>query len=170
MKLSKKAVSAASLVAVINAPEPQPSAIEAKTVEMGIDRRKMSAAMNLSDYLAAHVVPKYESKYYIAFPSREEAVQTWRGWKMLRFNDRNDTLEEVTSADEATKTHSNILCWRDQRIQNQINDEWLAKQRDMDKFINMEGTKTQAAAVTNTLKSLSGGKISASPLSAGEQD
>lgn len=140
----------------------QQTSVEAKKVELGISRDRMSAVLNKDEYLAKYILPKYLDKK-VAWVDRREASERWRGWRFLKWMQATDSLIETESIDEADKTHSNVLCWRDKHIQDAIDNEWKKKQTDQNRKVLSENYRVQAEAMNNSLKTISPG-IGAKPL------
>jgi len=137
--------------------------VEAKEVEIGYSHERLAAADNPDEYLRKYVFPKYPDKY-IAKPDKEHVRQSSRGWKPLYWDTAKDVLVEVKTIDEATKTQSSVLAWRDKRIQDAINAEWRKKQDRFNRFVAEEGSKDQAVDFNNQMSQLGHDQISARPL------
>lgn len=146
----------------------QQTSVEAKKVEVGISRSRMSAVMNRDEYLAKYVIPRYPEQY-VAWVDKEEAGQGWRGWRTLLWEQNSDSLKEVKSMDEASKTHSNILCWRSKEIQDAVRAEWQIRQNKANAFIGSEGYKNQYKQLSQSLREINPG-LGAKPLSDHESD
>jgi hypothetical protein len=176
---TKKTTSQETKGSVHNEPSPSPSSdaptfVEAKKIELGTDREIMSATMDKDNYLAKFVVTKYPDKY-VAWVDKEKAVQQWLGWKLLNWDTAKGTLREVTSMDEASKTHGNALCWRDINIQKSVENEWRQRQMRANDFQRKENSKTQAEKVSESFEgiksryNLDSDSLSVRPLGSGEQ-
>lgn len=152
-------------------PVKQVTEVEATNVELGFDLEKARyASTNDPDpYLAKYVISKYKDKN-VAWADKEQVTQSFRGWKILKWEQSNDTLVEVKSMDEATKRTSTVLAWRDIRIKQANDAQWREKQKSFNTKVARDGTTAIANEFNQQLAGMSRGLLQAKPLSDGPGD
>ncbi len=149
--------------------ETQVQSVEAKEVELGFSRERFAASQDPDLYLSRFVIPKYKDKQ-VAYPSKEHALQSFRGWKILHWETGRDELREVKTMDEATCKTGTVLAWRDIRIKQVLDEDLKKRQAKANAFANEEGSATQANSFNSSLSGVARGKLSAKPLGEGEND
>lgn len=137
------------------------NAIQAKEVILNIQE----AAWDLDQIIDRKVRPKHPDKH-IARPSQEDARNSQhKGWELLKYIPSKQDVEVVKSMDEASTTRGgNVLCWRDKRIQEYIDQQEKVARDISNRKSNAESTTSQARGINDALAGLSGGKIKARPL------
>lgn len=103
---------------------------------------QMLAVKDIDTFIMRKVMPKYPKKV-IKWPYKEDAKKAWLGWKPLALNTATAEVKEV-SWDEAEKRQHTILCWRDRRIEDALEKEFLQRQRRFDRMVGTDGTQRQA--------------------------
>lgn len=143
--------------------EKKEEGISAKEVILNLQR----AAMNLDDIIHHVVKPKHPDKY-ICRPSQERARNNLHeGWEMLKYIPESQDVKVVKSMDEASTTQTNVLAWRDMRIQEYIEKKEAEKRAESNRRASAESdSRHQAKGLQDSLTGLGGGtgKLEVSPL------
>lgn len=138
------------------------TSVEGKEIELGVDLEALMAHQSIYDTVGHLIAPKYP-KYHFAFVNREDAQNQNAGWKYLKLVKGKTDVEVTDNIDEAYKTHWNVLCWRDKRIQDYVDKQIRLKNEAMNRSIQNESVKDQVRALNGNLKEISP-EVGARPL------
>lgn len=152
----------------------QVTEISGSKIELGYSEDRLAIAKmsseNFPTYVAQFVAHKYASEWYIAEVHISDVKKGFLGWIPLALDTAKHEVKPAVNLDEAHRRSNVILCWKPRHRYIAEQAEWKKKQDRFNNFVAQESHQTQAAEVSNQLKDVSKGGITATPLTGKEED